>query len=93
MKIILVGLTLALAVSSAVLAQAGAGYELSPSTVDGGGGESAGGDLRLTGTAGQPDAGLLAGGGYVLAGGFWGRRTAEAGVRVYLPLTLRGQRR
>jgi hypothetical protein len=42
-------------------------------TVDGGGGYAAGGDLEVEATIGQPDAGLRAGGGMVLDGGFWGR--------------------
>jgi hypothetical protein len=42
------------------------------STVDGGGVmQSAGGDFLLSGTVGQPDAGTLSGGGYLLRGGFW----------------------
>ena len=41
-------------------------------TVDGGGGYSAGGALELSGTIGQPDAGVLTGGAFELVGGFWG---------------------
>jgi hypothetical protein len=41
-------------------------------TVDGGGGTSTGGKNSLSGTVGQPDAGTMNGGGYVLYGGFWG---------------------
>ena len=44
-----------------ILAQAGSGYDLSWSTVDGGGGSSSGGDYTLYGVIGQPDAGKLAG--------------------------------
>lgn len=41
-------------------------------TVDGGGGtNSTGGTFALGGTIGQPDAGLLSGSGFTLAGGFW----------------------
>ena len=39
-------------------------------TVDGGGGDGSGGAFDLSGTAGQPDAGILGGG--TLDGGFWG---------------------
>ena len=46
-------------------------YELSWSTIDGGGGRSTGGDYVLTGTIGQPDAGEMSGGDYTLSGGFW----------------------
>jgi hypothetical protein len=41
-------------------------------TIDGGGGTSTGGVFSISGTIGQPDAGKLAGGNYVLDGGFWG---------------------
>ncbi len=41
-------------------------------TIDGGSGMSSGGDFTLNGTIGQPDAGAMSGGGYSLAGGFWG---------------------
>lgn len=47
-------------------------YDLSWFTIDGGGGFSAGGNLELEGTIGQPDAGEpLAGGNWELTGGFW----------------------
>lgn len=46
-------------------------------TVDGGGGtRSSGGSFALGGTIGQPDAGLLSGPGFTLAGGFWSGRTS-----------------
>ena len=42
-------------------------------TIDGGGGESVGGEYALSGTIGQPDASsTLEGGDYDLTGGFWG---------------------
>jgi hypothetical protein len=77
------------------------GYDLSWQTVDGGGatfnsgvGASAGlsTSYSLGGTAGQPDAGVLAGGGYTLGGGFWGAgASAPVGPTqgVYLPLVVR----
>ena len=46
-------------------------YEISWSTIDGGGARSTGGDYALVGTIGQPDAGEMAGGDYKLSGGFW----------------------
>ena len=46
-------------------------YELSWTTIDGGGGRSRGGPYTLTGTIGQPDAAYSAGGRYELLGGFW----------------------
>ena len=50
---------------------ASAQYKLSWYTIDGGGGQSSGGDFTLTGTIGQPDAAWSRGGGYELLGGFW----------------------
>jgi len=70
------------------LAQSGGSYDLSWNTVDGGGYTwSEGGSYSLGGTVGQPDAGVLQGGDYTLAGGFWGGAAAQ--YRVYLPLVLR----
>jgi hypothetical protein len=69
-------------------AQSGDGYDLTWSTVDGGGHTfSTGGGYGLGGTVGQPDAGSLTGGGYALVGGFWGGAGIE--YPVYLPLVLR----
>lgn len=76
-------------VASTSLAQTGSGYELSWWTVDGGGHEMSSGDYRLVGTAGQPDAYGLTGGGYTLAGGFWGGGSLTMGYDIYLPLVLR----
>jgi hypothetical protein len=74
-----------------VLAQSGGGYDLSWNTVDGGGVTfSVGGGYELGGTAGQPDAGVLSGGGYTLGGGFWrGGAVALPPYRVYLPLVMK----
>ena len=69
-------------------AQSGGPYDLTWSTVDGGGWTfSTGGTYSLGGTVGQPDAGVLEGGAYTLTGGFWGG--ASAVNRLYLPLLLR----
>ena len=59
-----------LMVSAAVSARA-QNYDLAWSTIDGGGGSSSGGTYSVTGTIGQPDAGVLTGGNYTLVGGFW----------------------
>ena len=40
-------------------------------TFDGGGGRSSSGGLEVVGTAGQPEAGVMAGGEFSLSGGFW----------------------
>ena len=64
-----------LVLSSAMLgyAQTGGGYDLSWSTIDGGGGTfSTGGQYSLGGTVGQHDAGTQSGGNFTLQGGFWG---------------------
>ncbi len=45
-------------------------------TIDSGGGTSTGSVYTVSGTIGQPDAGLLSGGNYTLVGGFWGIVTA-----------------
>ena len=44
-------------------------YRIEWFTIDGGGGTSSGGQYTLSGTIGQPDAGELKGGNYVLEGG------------------------
>jgi hypothetical protein len=90
--ILTAGILLLVALSGLAAAQTGGGYDLTWNTVDGGGitfGE--GGGYALGGTAGQMDAGLLSGGPFTLAGGFWGRSMAgmPAGFRVYLPLVLK----
>jgi hypothetical protein len=80
-------LLLASSVSAATPLEAD--YDLSGRAVSGGGfaSDESGGYI-LGGTAGQPDADVLTGAGYTLAGGFWGGGLAEC--RVYLPLILKG---
>jgi len=46
-------------------------FDLSWYSVDGGGGTLSGGDFRLTGVAGQMDAGSMNGGAFRLIGGFF----------------------
>jgi len=85
-------LTLAalLLLTGGVLAQSGA-YDLSWWTVDAGGTTFSTADgYTLGATVGQPDAGVLSGNGYTLAGGFWGGGGMTAAHRIYLPLLLRG---
>ncbi|MGA2680006.1 MAG: hypothetical protein ABSF37_12015 [Sedimentisphaerales bacterium] len=48
-----------------------ADYQIVWSTIDGGGGTSSGGQYKITGTIGQPDAGYSESGSYELLGGFW----------------------
>jgi hypothetical protein len=46
-------------------------YKIDASTIDSGGGKSAGGRFKVEGTIGQPDAGTSSGGRYRIDGGFW----------------------
>ena len=46
-------------------------YQIVWSTIDGGGGRSAGGQYVITGTIGQADASYSAADNYELLGGFW----------------------
>lgn len=81
---LLAGLVL---LSAGVSVQPGGGYDLSWNTVDGGGYTwSEGEGYSLGGTIGQPDAGALSGGAYMLGGGFWAGGVARYGI--YLPLVL-----
>ena len=76
--------------TSLVALAGGPGYTLDWWTVDGGGTMSnAGGGYSLGGTAGQPDAGPLSGGGYTLDGGFWGGALSASQYHNYLPLGMR----
>jgi hypothetical protein len=89
-----IGIVLLL-LAGAVYAQSGGGYDLTWNTVDNGGATfSQGGGYSLGGTLGQPDAGLLSGGGYTLAGGFWaggGRIPVPEEYHLYLPLVMRNK--
>ena len=76
--------------TAAANGQQGGPYELTWSTVDGGGAMwSEGGSYALGGTIGQADAGTLSGDGYELQGGFWAG-AGEGVYRISLPLVLRG---
>ena len=72
-------------------------------TIDGGGGPSPGGGYSVSGTIGQPDAGRMEGGSFVLSGGFWSVFAVQtpggpklsvarqgASVRVFWPLPATG---
>jgi hypothetical protein len=79
-----------LLLTSVALAQEGDPYDLSWSTVDGGGQTfSSGGSYELGGTVGQPDAGCMSGGDYLLCGGFWPGSGVEPGYPAYIPLVLK----
>lgn len=52
-------------------------FDLSWHTIDGGGATfTTGGTFELSGTIGQPDAGVMTGGTFTLVGGFWGGAVA-----------------
>lgn len=89
LRIILTAIVLLL-LSLPVLAQSGGEYDLSWSTVDGGGGSRSGGVYSLSGTAGQMDAGVMSGGGFTLKGGFWLGGGPEPNLyELFLPLIVK----
>ena len=63
--------SLAVAVSLLIAFPASGDYNLSWSTIDGGGGTSTGGQYLVRGTIGQHDAAYSQGQQYELLGGFW----------------------
>ncbi|MEZ5065870.1 MAG: T9SS type A sorting domain-containing protein [bacterium] len=73
-----IGSLLTAALLCAAPATVSAQFVLRAFTIDGGGGQSAGGTFALHGTIGQPDAGVLSGSTFVLAGGFWFGGTVSA---------------
>lgn len=87
---LLLALWLVLVLSTAVLAATEAGYDLTWWTVDGGGGSAAGGGYSLSGTVGQPDSGVMSGGGYEIVGGYWNQTVSGSlSTIVYLPILTR----
>ena len=76
-KIIIVGAMFTLFVLFSAVAfpqSSGGDFALLKSTIDNGGGISAGGNFSITGTIGQHDAsGQSSGGDFLLAGGFWAK--------------------
>lgn len=69
MKRFLVAVGVTLVAATSARAQ---NYSIDWFSIDGGGGTSTGGVYSVSGTIGQPDAGMLSGGTYSLVGGFWG---------------------
>lgn len=79
-----------LTVASLVLAQTG-GFQLPWYRVAGGGGTSDdGGRYALSGTIGQPEAGvLMEGSSFRLSGGYWGGSSSDrVPNELYLPLVI-----
>ena len=65
-------LTLMTLTAAAIVSAGPPEFEITRSTIDGGGVmRSTGGDFELSGTCGQPDAGVMSGGDFQLTGGFW----------------------
>ena len=92
------GLTLSFQFSTAF-----AQYSIDWHTIGGGGGTSTGGVYAVSGTIGQPAAGVMSGGPYSMVGGFWSIiaiqtpdapllsiEAANGGVRVFWPLPAMG---
>ncbi len=52
-------------------AQSAGPYDLSWSTIDGGGGTSSDGRFTISGSIGQPEPGIMTGDSFSLVGGFW----------------------
>jgi hypothetical protein len=67
------------------------GYSLAWWTVDSGGGRSAGGSYHLDSASGQPEAGRLLGGDFVLTGGFFANAASLTlpDERLFLPMIVR----
>src|SRR5205823_1564748 len=75
--------------AGAVWAQTSSDYSLAWNTVDNGGAlTSAGGAYTLSGSVGQPDAGVVLGGAYSVAGGFWPSHSVNPlpQQHIYLPV-------
>ena len=65
-------LAIILIISTTSLAQSGGDFEIKKSSIDAGGGESAGGNFKVNGTIGQADATAeISGGNFSLTAGFW----------------------
>ena len=75
----IIAITLAIALlggAGVVRAQSGGDYDLSWGRAVGGA-KSTGGGWEVRGTAGQPAAGQVSGGNWVVQGGFWNRVSAN----------------
>lgn len=81
---------LGLVLSTICFSAPGQNYSIDWYTIDGGGGTSTGGVYSVSGTIGQPDAGIMAGGNYSVTGGFWSLipvQTAGAPALTIVPAT------
>jgi len=65
-------------------------FELHWFSIDTGGtGSSSGGSYTLSGTIGQPDAGLMDGGDFTIQGGFWNSDTASSLLDIFIPVVVK----
>jgi len=74
MKLFAIPYQIAVLAGTTLTVVAGGPFDLSRTTIDGGGAmrsTSADGVLELSGTIGQPNAGVLTGGDFSLTSGFW----------------------
>jgi hypothetical protein len=72
------------------IALAASGFSLPRWVIPGGGASSAGDAYDLSGSIGQPAAGTLSGGAYILNGGFWaGGVPPLLEQTIYLPVVIR----
>lgn len=90
-KILLFALLGVLLVHSSVPVYANiSDFELQWFSIDNGGTiSSSGGSYTLSGTIGQPDAGVLDGGDYTIQGGFWNSNTARSLLDIFMPVVVK----
>ena len=68
----------------------GSAFEIQWFSIDGGGSLSSnGGGYSLSGTIGQPDAGVISGGNFTVQGGFWNTDSADNLFETLLPVVVR----
>jgi len=65
-------------------------FEITWFSIDSGGTmESSAGAYMLSGTFGQPDAGVISGGDYTMQGGFWNSDTANTFSEIFMPVVVK----
>ena len=91
LKLLLLLLILLVMIVIPVVAQSGGDYDLTWNTVDNSGGIiSSGSTFSMTGSIGQPEAGVVSGGSFTLCGGFiTGGNFMPSNTFIYLPLLTR----
>jgi hypothetical protein len=70
------------------IALASGSYSINWYVIGGGGGHAEAGNYSLDATIGQPAMGVMSGGPYTLASGFWGGALAVE-YKIYLPIVLK----